>query len=303
LAALATGIKQINPAIEIIVLRHPGLAWGNLTLPRYYRPILLDQSCGPDVLISCVAKLQEIVDAKQDYEQLSRGIGDNIGISRTSTEAVLTLLTRQNCLGMISMRRDGFFTSYNAEVERLTGYTIEEVSHIQVWAHAVLFDYDSVRTLLVCFSTFWAQKTGRENMRLMIRRKDGRVLTLSMTAVVLLDNFGQARQIVLLFFDPMEGGSAREYELLRDSGACAVYTYLPDKGFVRMSGKALDLLNRAFSLNLTVQAVLNRKVEDLPLPREIAETWQKFLESVASGSTAPGNGFVPVGLPRLRRTP
>jgi PAS domain S-box-containing protein len=297
LAALATGIKQINPAIEIIVLRHPGLAWGNLTLPRYYRPILLDQSCGPDVLISCVAKLQEIVDAKQDYEQLSRGIGDNIGISRTSTEAVLTLLTRQNCLGMISMRRDGFFTSYNAEVERLTGYTIEEVSHIQVWAHAVLFDYDSVRTLLVCFSTFWAQKTGRENMRLMIRRKDGRVLTLSMTAVVLLDNFGQARQIVLLFFDPTESGSAREYELLRDSGACAVYTYLPEKGFVKMSGRALDLLNRAFSLNLTVQAVLNRKVEDLPLPREIAETWQKFLESVASGSTAPGNGFVPVGLP------
>lgn len=297
LAALATGIKQINPAIEIIVLGHPGLEWGNLTLPRYYRPILLDQSCGLDVLISCVAKLQEIVDAKQDYEQLSSGIGDNIGISRTSTEAVLTLLTRQNCLGMIGMRRDGFFTSCNAEAERLTGYSIEEVAHVQVWAHAVLLGYDSVRTLLVCFATFWAQKTGRENMRLMIRRKDGRVVTLSMTAVVLLDNFGQARQIVLLFFDPLESGSAREYELLIDSGACAVYTYLPEKGFVKMSGTALDLLNRAFSLNLTVQDVLNRKVEDLPLPREIAGSWQRFLESVASSSTAPGKGFAPVGLP------
>lgn len=297
LATLATGIKQINPLIEIIILGYPGLAWGNLTLPRYYRPIILDQSCSPDTLISCVAKLQEMVEAKQDYDQLCRGIGDNIGMSRTSTEAVLTLLARQNCLGMISMRRDGFFTSYNTEAERLTGYSIEELAHIQVWAHAVLFDHETVQTLLDSIAMFWSRKTGRENMRLMIKKKDGPGLTLSMTAVVLLDNFGQARQIAMLFFDPLEIGAAREYELLINAGPCALYTYLPEKGFVKTSSAAINIINRAFSLDLTVRDVLDKKLEDLPIPKETAELWQEFLESIASGSAPPQNEFPPVGLP------
>jgi len=300
LAPLATGIKQTNPAIEIIVLGQPGLLWKNLTLPRYYRPILVDDSSGPDVLISCVAKLQEMVEAKQDYEKLSRGIGDHIGMSRTSTEAVLTLLSRQNSLGMISMRRDGFFTSYNAEAERLTGYAMDELAHIQVWANSVLYDHESVRTLLDSIAMFWVRKTGRENMRLMIRRKDERVLTLSMTAVVLLDNFGQARQIVVLFFDPLETGAACEYELLMDSGACGAYTYFPERGFIKISVAALDLLNRAFSLNLTSKDVLDKRIIDLPLPRETAEAWHHYLEQVVSGSTLPGTGFAPVGLPGRR---
>ncbi|MDA8407170.1 MAG: PAS domain S-box protein [Deltaproteobacteria bacterium] len=297
LATLATGIKQINPLIEIIILGCPGLAWGNLTLPRYYRPIILDQPCSPDTLISCVAKLQEMVEAKQDYDQLCRGIGDNIGMSRISTEAVLTLLARQNCLGMISMRRDGFFTSYNAEAERLTGYSIEELAHIQVWAHAVLFDHETVQTLLDSIAMFWSRKTGRENMRLMIRRKDGPVLTLSMTAVVLLDNFGQARQIVMLFFDPLEIGAATEYELLINSSPCALYTYLPEKGFVKISAAAINVINQAFSLNLKALDILDKKVVNLQIPKETAESWQDFLESVASGSTEPKKGFPPIGLP------
>ncbi|MGO9738519.1 MAG: PAS domain S-box protein [Desulfomonilaceae bacterium] len=297
LAALVTGIKQMNPAIEIIILRYPGLAWASLALPRYYRPIILDQSCSPDVLISCISKLQEIVDAKQDFEQLSRGIGDNIGMSRISTEAVLALLTRQNCLGMISMRRDGFFTSYNAEAERLTSYSIEELAHIQVWAHAVLFDHETVQTLLDSIGVFWARKSGRENMRLMIKRKDGIVLTLSMTAVVLLDNFGQARQVVMLFFDPLEIGAAREYELLINSGPCALYSYLPEKGFVKMSSAAIDIINRAFSLNLSAREVLDKKIQDLPFPKETAALWQNILESIASGSASTKDGFPPIGLP------
>ncbi|MHB8202689.1 MAG: PAS domain S-box protein [Desulfomonilaceae bacterium] len=297
LAALVTGIKQINPAIEIIVLRYPGLAWASLALLRYYRPIILDQSCSPDVLISCISKLQEIVDAKQDFEQLSRGIGDNIGMSRTSTEAVLALLARQNCLGMISMRRDGFFTSYNAEAERLTSYSIEELAHIQVWAHAVLFDHETVQTLLDSIGVFWARKSGRENMRLMIKRKDGIVLTLSMTAVVLLDNFGQARQVVMLFFDPLEIGAAREYELLINSGPCALYSYLPEKGFVKMSSAAIDIINRAFSVNLSAQEVLDKKIQDLPFPKETAELWQSFLQSIATGSGCIKDGLPPLGLP------
>lgn len=296
LVAMTTGIKQINPAIEIIILGNPGLAWENLTLPRYYRPIFLDQLCSPDVLISCVAKLREIVETKQDYDQLSRGIGDNIGMSRTSTEAVLALLSRQNCLGMISMRRDGFFTSYNAEAERLTGYTIEEAAHIQVWAHAVLFDQESLRTFLDSIAVFWAKKTGRENMRLKIRRKDGRALTLSMTAIVLLDNFGQARQIAAFFFDPLESGSVHEYELLNESGACALYKYAPDRGFVRISAAALNLLNRAFSSCLTLHDVLERKVEELPLPRETTTVWQEFLEETAARSE-PRKCLSPIGLP------
>ncbi|MGO8821022.1 MAG: PAS domain S-box protein [Desulfomonilaceae bacterium] len=297
LATLAIGIKQINPLIEIIILGCPGLAWGNLTLPRYYRPIILDQTCSPDMLISCVAKLQEMVEAKQDYDQLCRGIGDNIGMSRISTEAVLTLLARQNCLGMISMRRDGFFTSYNAEAERLTGYSIEELAHIQVWAHAVLFDHETVQTLLDSIAMFWSRKTGRENMRLMIRRKDGPVLTLSMTAVVLLDNFGQARQIVMLFFDPLEIGAATEYELLINSSPCALYTYLPEKGFVKISSAAINIINQAFSLSLKALDILDKKVVNLQIPKETAESWQDFLESVASGSTKPEKGFPPIGLP------
>lgn len=300
LATLATGIKQINPLIEIIVLGYPGLAWGNLTLPRYYRPIILDHACSSDTLISCVAKLQEIVEAKQDYDQLCRGIGDNIGISRSSTEAVLTLLSRQNCLGMISMRRDGFFTSYNEEAERLTGYSIEELAHIQVWTHAVLFDQEGVQTLLDSIDMFWSRKTGRENMRLIIKRKDGPILTLSMTAVVLLDNFGQARQIVMLFFDSLEIGAAREYELLVNSGPFALYSYLPDKGFVKISKLAVDIFNRAFSLDLTIHDILDKKVQDLPIPTETAQSWQRHLESLASNFNQTSRGFSPMGLPGRR---
>lgn len=297
LATLVTGIKQINPAIEIIILGCPELAWGNLTLPRYYRPIILDQSFTPDVLISCVAKLQEIVETKQDYQQLSRGIGDNIGMSRVSTEAVLTLLARQNCLGMISMRRDGFFISYNAEAERLTGYSMEELAHVQVWAHAVLCDHESVRTLLDLINVFWAKKNGRDNLRLRVIRKDGKVLTLSMTVVVLLDNFGQARQIVMLFFDPLEIETAREYELLINSGPCALYTYLAEKGFVTISSAATDIINRAFSLDLTASDIIDKKIRDLPIPHKAAESWEQFLQTVAQGTVTPIKNVPPMGLP------
>lgn len=61
LAALVTSIKQINPAIEAIVLDAHCLNWSRLNLPKYYRPVFLDASCGTEVLISCVAKLQEMV--------------------------------------------------------------------------------------------------------------------------------------------------------------------------------------------------------------------------------------------------
>jgi PAS domain S-box-containing protein len=247
-----------------------------------------------------VAKLLEMIETKKDYEQLSQGIGERVGMSRTSTEAVLALLARQNCLGMITLRRDGFFTSYNAKAEMLTGYSIDELAHLQVWANQVLLDPGSVRTLLDSIALFWARKTGKENMRLMIKRKDGRVLTLSMNAVVLLDNLGQARQIAVLFFDPLEPVAAHEYELLMDSGTCGVYTYFAERGFSKISVAALKLLNRAFSLDLAEEQVLNHRIKDLPLPAEIAECWQELLERVVSGAMPAVTGFVPMGLPGRR---
>lgn len=296
LAALATSIKQINPAIEIIVLGEPTPGWGKLNLPRYYRPIFLPLPCGPDVLISCVAKLREIVEARENFDELGRSIRENVSTTRSSTEIILSLLDRQDGMGVIGLRRDGFFSSYNAEAQRLTGFGVEDIAHIQVWAEALLVDYDSVRALLGAIESFWAKKFGRQNMRLRIRHRDDRILTLSMSVVVLLDSFGQARQLVMLFFDPLESLAVREYQVLSGSGTCGFYTYLPETGFLRMSAAALDLLNRAFSLNLSQNDILNRKVTELPVPQHVASIWEDCLLKVASGATLSQEDMFPMGL-------
>ncbi len=300
LASLVTSIKQINPTIEAIILDQPGLNWSSLNLPKYYRPIFLDASSGTEALISCVAKLQEIVEFKEDYQQLSRGIGDKIGMSRTSAEAILALLNRQNSMGVLSIRRDGFFSSYNSEARRLTGYDLEEIAHIQVWAQTLLLDYESIRSLLAAIEKFWAQKVGRENMRLRIKHKDGRIITLSMTVLVHLDNQGHARQLLVLFFDPLESFAVREYDILIDSGTCGIYTYQSETGFIRISPLALDLLNRAFSLSLTINDVLHQRIMDLPLPIEIARSWQNLVEEIATHETPMKEGLSPMGLPGRR---
>ncbi len=296
LAALATSIKQINPAIEIIVLGEPAPGWGRLNLPRYYRPIFLPSSGGGDVLISCIAKLREMIEARENFEQLGRTLTEKIGISRSSTEVILSLLDRHDGMGVIGLRRDGFFSSYNAEAQRLTGYGVEEIAHVQVWAQTLLVDYESVRALLGAIESFWANKLGRQNMRLRIRHRNGRIITLSMNAVVMLDGFRHARQIVLLFFDPVESSAVREYQLLTESGSCCFYTYLPETGFLRMSSAALDLLNRAFSLNLTYADVLNRKVTELPVPPNVASTWEDGLRKVANGKIFVQEDMPPLGL-------
>ena len=300
LATLVTSVKQINPATEIIVLGVPGLAWGDLPLPKYYRPIVLSDPVRGETLISCVAKLQEMVEAKQYYAQFSRTIGDNVGMSRTSTESLLRLMERQSSVGLISIRRDGFFSSYNAEAVRLTGYSMDEAAHIQVWCQAVLTDYDSAGAFLAAIEQFWARKTGTENRCVQIRRKDGRLVSLSMTILVLLDNFGQARQIVALFFDPLETWGASEYQVLMEAGPFGLYTYLPSKGFVRMSNAALDVFNRAFGLQLSLDDILNRYLKDLPLPGEIVEPWQHFLDSLATDTLLLDDVLLPIGLPGRR---
>jgi PAS domain S-box-containing protein len=296
LAALATGIKQINPAIEIIVLGEPTPGWGKLNLPKYYRPIFLPESCGPDVLISCIAKLREMIEARENFEQLGQGLAENISALRSNTEIILSLLDRQEGMGVIALRRDGFFSSYNAEAQRLTGYGVEEVAHIQVWAQTLIPDYDEVRTLLGALESFWAKKSGRHNMRLRIRHRNGRIVTLSMNAVVLLDSLRQARQIVMLFFDPLEGAAVREYQVLTESGSCGFYTYLPGTGFLRMSRAALDIVNRAFSLNLSLNEVAGREIAELPLPPNVAAIWEGALRKVAGGAAFDKKDISPLGL-------
>jgi PAS domain S-box-containing protein len=300
LGTLVTSIKQVNPAIEMVVFGETESSWSTLNLPRNYRPILLAESCSHDALVSCIAKLKEMVEAKEDYTQLSRRIRNTIAVSRAGTESLLSLLSRQNSVGMIAIRRDGFFSTSNAEAERLTGYSSDEVAHIQVWLQTLLLDYESVRFHLAEIERYWIEKTGRENIKLRIKRKDGRVIELSMVALVLPDELGQPRQIVALFFDPMESRRAVEYDALLNSDACGLYTYQPGVGFLRISVAALELLNRAFRLDLTADRLFHHQITDLPIPRDIAGRWQELLDGLASGRVAAKESLFPVGLPGRR---
>ncbi len=297
LRSLITGVKQINPEIEIIVIGEHGLSWGNLNLPRYYRPVLLSHSSGADPLISCVAKLQEVVEAREDYAQLSQRVGSNMAIARKSTEALLGLLHRQDSVGMISIRRDGFFVACNAEAQRITGYTVEELAHIQSWVQNLLLDPQSIGSFLSAIEDAWANRLGRKELRVRIKRNDGHVVTLSMTLLVLPDEVGQARQIVFLFYDPYESLQSREYQVLTKSTSLGLYTYLPTKGFLRISDTALSLLNRAFGIKLKAPDAVGRKIEDLPLPRETALRWQDALEGVAWGTASSEEALLAVGQP------
>ncbi|MFC1833588.1 PAS domain S-box protein [Thermodesulfobacteriota bacterium] len=297
---LITGIKQTNPAIEIIVLGNRDLSWSKLTLPRNYRPVLLGGEPHEDVLISCVAKLQEIVEAKDDYAVLSRKIRGNVAMAQKGTDALLGVLHRQDLVGTIGMRRDGFFASCNAEAERLTGYTVDEAAHIQVWAQTLIVDYEGVRSLLRLIERCWGDQTGGENIQLRIRRKDGRTLTLAMTLMVLPDGAGQARHMVALFYDAQAGSRSVEYELLMQHGACGLYSYHPQLGFTGMSCAALDVINRAFRLALSMEDLLGRTITDLPLPMEMAQKWNRFLNEVGSDDITDDMGPEPLGLPGRR---
>lgn len=290
---LISGIKHTNPAIEIIVLTGQEISWSTLTAPRNYRPILLAPTSDKDTLVSCVAKLLEIVEAKEDYALLSARISKNVTTARKGTDALLGMLQRQNSIGMITIRRDGFFSSSNFEAERLTGYSAEEVAHIQVWAQTLLTDYDRVRSLLLLIEETWSRHSGKETLILPIQRKDGRNATVAVTLMALPDETGQPRQILLLFYDPAQFDAAIQYDHLVESGSHAFYAYHPAKGFLRMSASALDLINRGFSTNLTANDVLGSKPTNLPIPHDAAQEWEHYLGAVAEG--ADGDGIRPLG--------
>jgi len=138
LGSLITGVKQTNPAIEIMVLSSAPISWSALTLPRQFRPIIMSWDHDENAPISCVAKLLEIIETKEDYAMLSQRMRKTASTARHASDALLGLLYRQNRLGMIGMRRDGFFLSCNAEAQRITGLWPSEVAHIQVWAETLV---------------------------------------------------------------------------------------------------------------------------------------------------------------------
>ncbi len=299
-ATMVTGIKQINPAIEVIVLGDPETAGSRRMLPRYFGPTFLGDSVSPHVLVSCAGKLREIVEAKEDYAQLSRAIAFNAAASRRGTEALLRLLSRQAGVGMITIRRDGFFVSYNREAERLTGYGLEEMAHVHVWAQTLLLDYESVRSLLVTIERCLAEKTGKEDLKLKIRSKNGKTAELSMTILVLPSELGQAGQVVALFFDPLEIRGAREYQILVDSGACGLYTHAPRGGFLRISCAALRLLNRAFGTEFTGEDLIRRDIRSLPIPKDMAEIRHNCMEVISASPDVSDSPIPPLGLPGRR---
>lgn len=300
LGELINRMKQINPAIEIIVLGQPGLSWSTLNLPRYYRPVLLMPPVSRDVLISCVAKLKEMVEAKEDHAALMRSMKKQVGLSRVNVEALIDVLDRYGKMGMIVIRRDGFFLSYNAEVQRLTGYPLEEVTHIHNWAQRLLADSEAVESLLETTNRLWEEKSGTRHMRLRIARKDDKQMTVDLTLTVILNEIGQPRRMLALLVDAFENYGISEYSSLMEKGKLGLYTYLPDHGFIRMTPATLELINRAFSLNLKMDDVLGRRVKDLPLPDEMSAMWQSSLEEVSSGDTYAAEDLLPLGLPGQR---
>ncbi len=297
---LVTRMTQINPAIEIIVLGKPDLSWSTLDLPRYYRPILLTPPLNQDALISCVAKLKETVEAKEDHAHLMRGMKRQVKQSRINFEALLEILQRDSKLGTIVIRRDGFFLSYNSEAQRLTGYPADEVTHIQNWAQTLLPDAESATSLIETVNRLWEEKSGKTDLRLRISRRDGSGLTLHLTLIVLLNEMAVPQRMLVLFFDPLDTCAMSEYRALIENGECSVYAYHPDNGFTRVSAAALDLINRAFSLNLEMEDVLGRRISDLPIPEEMAALWKVFLERVAKGNASGADELMPLGLPGQR---
>jgi PAS domain S-box-containing protein len=300
LGELIKRMKQINPAVEIIVIGQPGLSWNTLNLPRYYRPVLLMPPVNQDVLVSCVAKLKEMVEAKEDHADLMRSMKRQVALSRVNVEGLIEVLHQYGQMGMIVMRRDGFFLSYNAEASRLTGYTLEEMTHIQSWAQKLIMEPESLGPLLETVDKLWEEKSGTSHIRVRVCRKDGTPLILDLTLTVILNDNGQPRRMLVLLFDPFEKYGRREYQALIENGMLGLYTYAADDGFIRMSTAALNLINRAFSMDLGIEDILGRRVKDLPLPHEMAVMWQHSLEAAAKGEAFAREDLLPIGLPGQR---
>jgi PAS domain S-box-containing protein len=298
---IVNSVKQINPAIELIVLCDTRLSWTTLNLPRYYRPILIMPPLNKDVLTSSVAKLREMVEAKEDHAYLNRVIKTRVTTSRMDIEKLLVALHGQAGTGLIRIRRDGFFISYNLEAQRLTGYPPREITHVQTWAQELLGASDEAGSLLRALEDLWAGHSDSRDLHLPISREEGIVVKLSARLIGIHDETGQTLQVAVVLYDPMEKSAVEEYKVLMQNGPSSFYTYVPDgSGFLRLSHSTLDVINRAFSLNLTALDVVGHRLDELPLPSKMASTWQEYLAVAVENQSSRQDSFVPLGLPGKR---
>ena len=296
---LVQGVRGINPGVEMVLVGRPGLTWVNLDLPRYLRPILLNQNVDPDSLLSCVIKLIELVEVKQGYTDLSQGFRGHISLAKKNVEAVLSMVNRPTGFGMISMRRDGFFTFYNPEARRLTGYSQDEVPHIRIWAETLMRDPAALQSTLTKFNRFWIDGASREEIPLRIRHKEGMVVNLSTTVLIIQDDKGEPRQMVILLYDPKDWAGARAFRTMMNFGPLGMYTYYQRDGLARISARALELINEAFDMELTEEDLLGRQFQDMPLPPEAASIWQNHMDELMAAG--PGETPTPPLLGRPGR--
>ncbi|MCB2188555.1 MAG: PAS domain S-box protein [Deltaproteobacteria bacterium] len=297
--ALLQGIREVNPKLEIILLTEGEDQLLTGALAPGPRPLLLRSPVSPEVLVSAVSKLLELVASREEHARVQDGFRRHLSLARKNVEAILALMNRPVGVGIISTRRDGFITFYNPVARQLTGYSQDELPHIRKWAETLLRDPGSMMTVLTSLTRFWSQGAAREEMPLRIRHKDGRILTLSATTLVLQDDRGEPRQLVILIFDPKDRAEAKACKTLLEQSDLGFYVYHRQSGFQSITPNALALMNKAFDLDLHTEDIRGRQIHELPLPDGTASRWQGWVERQGD---SPGNrpSLPPLGLPGRR---
>ena len=277
-------IKQINQDIEVVLLLRAAPAWSGEELPPELRPVMLCDPVSPGGLASAVGKLLELGELRRRHGRLEKSMAGRLGMARHNVEATLGLLYRMVGVGIVTVRRDGYVAFYDSEVRRLTGEVPSERTLVGDWLTSLLEDPQQAGPLLAALEQAWAQGAARGEILLRLAQSpEGPGRVLAMSIMVILGDQGDPRQLVLIFYDPKDRPAVLEYERLRDAPELGVYAYYPQRGFVRFNQAALELLNLAFSLQMTREQVLGRHPGQLPLPAEAAARWQGLLDRAATG--------------------
>jgi PAS domain S-box-containing protein len=299
-AKILDGIKTINPEAEIVLLCPDGYDHPD-TLSSGRRPLLLRKPVHPENLVSCVAKLIELVETRRTYERTSLGLKKQISLSRKNIEAVLAMFNRPVGVGMITTRRDGFITFYNPEARRLTGYSQDESPHIRKWLENIVRDPGELQHVLTSYNRAWNLGRKIEELNFKIWQKGGRPLTLSSTTMLLQDDRGEPRQLVILIYDTKDQAATRAYRSLMASETSALYSYYPRYGFSRISPAALDLINQAYDLDLTEADMWGARLQELPLPEDQIQAWETMIEETMAGHINHRfETLKPLGIPSRR---
>lgn len=299
-AAMVQGIHQISPLVEVVLVCPAQTSWQSLGLLSTQRPILLNRPMSRAALLSCVAKLLELAESRREHERLRKNFKTHAFFSRKNIEAILALLYRPVGVGMISTRRDGFITFFNPGARQLTGYGQDELPHIRKWVDTLLADPAETPYTLSRFEKAWSKGANREEFVMRIRHKDGRIMRLSVSFLVLQDDSGEPRQLVALLFDPKNWTEAQACKGLLESSHLAYYSYHRNNGFEIVTPAALELINRAFSLQLEMDQVQGKLIGDLPLPQDMGALWKKWLDDFPDQGPGRRTMPPPLGLPGRR---